>query len=162
MYTIIKNIPHNAGIDQIHDLANPMLKAGLFQKEGKILAIKILERVFRDHSNKERYALVRVCSESARKRLIKCINKLNIQYPVITEDVVFKKVTASEFKVRHHSNDRRMLSKSAVEKRGNERRILGSKMLTLSEKSYENQPLTSKNYKSMQQRPAYENVFQNI
>lgn len=125
-------------LDQLECLISPVIEGRLLEKKGQLKALKIVRRVFRDCILTEHHALVRVCSDPIRKRLIKFINNNTYRESTTAPDQVQKVISASEFVIRHHSNDRRIGINNAahVEKRQKDRREFGSKMIPIFEKTY--------------------------
>lgn len=138
MYIIIKHIPKAMTLDQLEGLIRPIVQGKLFEKKGQLKALKILRRVFRNRIEIEHHALVRVCSDPVRKRLIRVINNNTYSDPTTPSGQLPKRISASVFVIRHHGNDRRIAIKNIadVEKRGKDRREFGSKMIPIFERTY--------------------------
>lgn len=101
MYTIIKHIPATMTAEQLAEFVQPAIKGRFFQKAGKIKAIKLMTIKDKDGNSIEYHALIRVCLDSVKKRMIKFINSQTIKKHN------HQKLMAQDFITRHWSNDRR-------------------------------------------------------
>ncbi len=139
MYVIIKHIPRAMIIDDLEALVLPVLKSGFLRKQGHLKAIKLIQRVDKNNKPIESHALIRVCSTSVQKRLIKSINNSPFKQLMVHIDDSDngQNLSASEFFVRSYGNDRRSALCLATEKRKQDRRRLDLVMRPLSEKLYD-------------------------
>jgi len=142
MYMIVKNLPKSINIDALADGLQPLLKGGLFHKKGQIKAIKMIALVNKERRIIERHALVRLCSESARLRLIKAFNGSEYKKLLQIGDDSSncpKELTASNYVVRSWRNDRRKSSEVESRKKNHrhlERRRLDLLVYPLLEKTF--------------------------
>lgn len=141
MYMIVKYLPKSMAIDDLVDGLQPLLKSGLFRKTGQIKAIKFIALVNKERRIIERHALVRLCSEPVRLRLIRAFNKSEIkkQLQFSREHNCSKELIASNYTVRSWRNDRRLnanLQPPEVNRRQFDRRRPGLSVYPLIEKTF--------------------------
>ncbi|MDD2760545.1 MAG: hypothetical protein PHH11_09675 [Methylomonas sp.] len=136
MYAILKNIHHAASIDHLEAYVTPLLKGSFLQRDGELKAIVIIQLNDKFGIAVERHALVRVCSDKVRRRLIKALNK---QF-YVDEDGQRLHVRADEYVVRLIMNDKRVNGSEFVwvknDSRKGERRRLGLKIVHVPEKDF--------------------------
>ncbi len=136
MYAILKNIHSWVTIDNLEDYLRPFLKGAFFQRDGQLKSIVIIQLNDKSGDAVERHALIRVCSDKARKRMIKSLNK---QF-FIDEGGQRQPVRAAEYVVRQIINDKRgndfekMMARGEL--RRGERRRLGLKVIRVAEKDF--------------------------
>lgn len=131
MFVIIKNLHPSITIDELEEFVVPAARGRFFQKNGTIKALKIIELVVaKDGSPVERHGIVRVNSDSVKRRLIKSLNGRSI-YNV--------KHSVEEYVVRHWSVDIRAADLPSRhpthERRTSDRRRSGLSMIEVSQKS---------------------------
>lgn len=139
MYAIIKNIPDGITAEKLAELIQPVVKGKFFQKTGKLQAIKILQIIDQHGGPLEYHALVRVCADPIKLRLIR-----SLDCKLIGNDENAN-ISVSEFVVRHWSNDRRSNSRQYMEfgqnRRVADRRRYRLKFVTQAELHFvENKP----------------------
>lgn len=136
MYIILKNIHQSVTTDCLEFYLRPFLEGNFFQRKGELRAIIIIQLNDKSGSYVERHALIRVCSDKIRRRLINALNKQRY----VDEDGLRQKVRASEYVVRQIVNDRRVAGWKAVQiqrdLRKSERRRLGLKVVHVAEKDF--------------------------
>lgn len=111
MHIIIKHIPMILLIDELESHLHSLLKAGMFKKQGQLKALKMLQLIDKNHRPAESHALVWTDSTASNQRLIKSINAGSFQdnFLSIDDEICnFDNITATEFSIRHFSNDRRL------------------------------------------------------
>jgi len=136
MYVILRNIHESVKIDNLERYLRPFLEGGLFRRKGELRAIIIIGLFEKSGAYVERHALIRVCSDRIRRRLIKDLNK----QLYVDEDGQKQKVRAAEYVVRKIMNDKRDTGFKEImnerERRKCERRRLGLKVVHIAEKDY--------------------------
>lgn len=136
MYTILKHIHESVTIDALECYLRPLIKGSFFQCRGELKAIIIIQLYEKSGIPVERHALIRVCSEPVKQRLIKKLNKQNF----IDELGQTQSVQAAEYVIRQIMNDKRANSQARLndraERRRNERRRLGLKVVHVEEKDF--------------------------
>jgi len=139
MLVLIKNIPSDMHIVSLWNLVDPLVtRKNIFRQNDSLKSIKVFKRVFRDDSHYQFYALARVSSEKAGKRLINSINDstTRLNNALLDSEESSHKVSATEFFIRHHSRDRRDNAEENIigeNRRNKDRRRLDSKMLPIAE-----------------------------
>ena len=139
MFVLIKYIPSDIHIVSLWNIVDPLVtRKNIFRQNDSLKSIKVFKRVFRDESHHQWYALARVSSEKAGKRLIKSINDstTRLNNALLDSEESSHKVSATEFFIRHHSRDRRDNAEEKIigkNRRNNDRRRLDSKMLPIAE-----------------------------
>lgn len=136
MYVILKNIHETVKVDSLEQYLRPFLEGGFLRPKGELRAIIIIGLADRSGGFVERHALIRVCSDKIRRRLIKELNRQHY----IDEDGQRQKVQAAEYIVRQIMNDKRVSGFQEIiierERRKSERRRLGLKVVHIAEKDY--------------------------
>jgi hypothetical protein len=112
MIIILKKIPGNTLDFHVETFIEPVLKGGLFSASGRIESISFWRYEIVQSNSIEYYALVDIEPDSVGKRVIKQLNKKQING---------KYIGLQEFHVRHWSNDRRVF-KSVVDRGKNNKR----------------------------------------
>lgn len=112
MIIILKKIPANTSDHHIETFFAPVLKGGLFRADGYIESISFWRYEIVETNQIEYYALVDVEPDVVGERVVKRLNKkqLNGKYIVI-----------QEYHVRHWSNDKRVF-KSVLNRGSNNKR----------------------------------------
>ena len=112
MIIIFKKIPANTSNRHIEAFVSPVLKGGFFSADGHIENISFWKYEITQTNTIEYYALVNVEPDSVGERVIKQLNKkqLNGKY-----------IALQEYHARHWSNDKRMF-KSVVDRGKNNKR----------------------------------------
>lgn len=134
MYAILKNIHQSATVDSIEIFLQPFLKGSFFHRKIELRAIKIIQLNDKSGAPIERHALIRVCSDKTRKRLIKILNKQTFR----DEQNKKQPVRAAEFVLRQGMNERRNHDGLTIRQdaRKHERRRAGLKISPIAEKVY--------------------------
>lgn len=136
MYIILKNIHQSVTIDCLASYLKPFLEGGFFRRKGKLRAIVIIQLINKSGAYIERHALIRVCSDKIKKRLIKDLNKQSY----VDDEGQKQKVQAAEYAIRQIMNERRAsgLKELRVQRdlRKSERRRLGLKVVHVAEKEF--------------------------
>jgi hypothetical protein len=145
MYVIIKNIPTHISLEDLEHHILPAIKGGLFQKNGHIIGMKIIQLVDKNEKPVERHCLVIVDSENVKKRLIKSLSPRHIvNTGFLGEMSDVKDCSVDEYFIRHWSNDRRSTnfnsSKLSDNKRIADRRRRGLNTVA----QFERKPLMTK------------------
>lgn len=112
MIVILKKIPPNTSDYHIESFIAPSLKGGLFQTSGRIENITFWRYEVIQSNSVEYYALVNIEPDSVGERVIRQLNKKQING---------KFIGLQEYHVRHWSNDRRVF-KSVVDRGKNNKR----------------------------------------
>jgi hypothetical protein len=112
MIIILKKIPPNTSDYHIETFIAPVLKGGLFRASGRIENISFWKYEIVQSNTIEYYALVDIEPDSVGERVIKQLNKKQING---------KYIGVQEYHARHWSNDRRVF-KSVVDRGKNNKR----------------------------------------
>ncbi len=112
MIIILKKIPANTSDYHIETFITPVLKGGLFSASGRIENISFWTYEIVQSNTVEYYALVDIEPDSVGERVIKQLNKKQING---------KYIAIQEYHVRHWSNDKRVF-KSVVDRGNNNKR----------------------------------------
>jgi len=112
MIIILKKIAANTTERDIETFITPVLKGGLFRASGRIENISLWTYQIVQSNTLEYYALVNIEPDAVGQRVIKQLNKkqLNGKY-----------IAIQEYYVRHWSNDKRVF-KSVVDRGKNNKR----------------------------------------
>jgi hypothetical protein len=128
MFIIVKHLSSGVTVDTLERFVRPVLKGGLFRKTAELKAIQITALVDKKGMVIERHGIIRVSPDSEKPRLIKALNDKSTGHANFAVD---------EYVVRHWSNDRRAarpFSDRYPNRRGSDRRRIGLRMFTMSEK----------------------------
>jgi len=142
MYMIVKYLPRSLTIDSLADGLHPLLKSGFFRRKGEIRAIKFVALANKERRIVERHALVRLCSEPVKLKLIKAVNQSDIRRMLLSPDefeCLPKALIASDYVVRSWRNDRRQIASlypQVPDRRQSERRRSGFSIYPLVEKCF--------------------------
>lgn len=112
MIIILKKIPPNTSDYHIESFIAPALKGGLFSASGRIENISFWKYEIVQSNTVEYYALVDIEPDSVGERVVKQLNKKQLNG---------KFIALQEYHVRHWSNDRRVF-KSVVDRGKNNKR----------------------------------------
>lgn len=108
MYVIVKHLPSEIAICDFKERIEPLIKGGIIRKNGEIKAIKFIELVDKSNRFVELHAIVRVCSEDSRRRLIKGVNSRKFMENIMSDYPGAKPLVAADYVIRHWTNDRRI------------------------------------------------------
>jgi hypothetical protein len=128
MFIIVKHLNSGVTVDSLERFVKPCLKGGLFRKKAELKAIQITALVDKKGMVVERHGLIRIAPDSEKPRLIKALNDKGAGHMTFAVD---------EYVIRHWSNDRRAgkhYSDRYPNRRSNDRRRVGLRMFTMSEK----------------------------
>lgn len=142
MYIIIKNILPHISIDELKECLLPTVKGRFFQAAGHIEALKLIQMTDRKGKSLERHALIRVNSNSIKKRLIRAksvnLRRSKAEANFFESGSQIGCCNVGEYIIRHWSNDRRMnknpRSLFATNRRTSERRRAGLGIRELAER----------------------------
>lgn len=135
MFVIIKNLHQNTTIDDLEKFVAPAISGRFFQRKGSIKALKIIELTTRKGSSVERHGIVRVDSDSTKKRLVKFLNNRSINKVSYAVD---------EYVIRHWSADHRsnglsvssLAKKQIPDRRKSDRRRSSLRMVEVCQKAF--------------------------
>lgn len=116
MFVIIKNISTSVSIDHLKAIVAETIEESFLHKHGQLNSIKIIRLVNRSKQEVDRYAIIRLDSESTEKYLIEALNRKIIDG---------RTVLVTKYVVRHWTNDRRIAQSQqplAINKRQADRR----------------------------------------
>jgi len=99
MFVIIKNISTTVSADHLKDIVAATIEESFLHKNGQLNSIKIIRLVNRAKQEVDRYAIIRLDSESTEKYLIQALNR---------KDIDGKTIFVAKYVVRHWTNDRRL------------------------------------------------------
>ncbi len=116
MFVIIKNISTAVSIDNLKTIVTDTIEASFLHKKGQLNSVKIIRLVNRSKQEIDRYAIIRLDSESTEKYLIDALNRKVIDG---------RTILVAKYIVRHWTNDRRIAQTEqprAINKRQADRR----------------------------------------